>query len=93
MTPSLPPLPLASYFLRRPDWPWKATQDAATKLDLEGVWSPPVSGKHAFDTPPHGRPYDALDTPPRGRPISTTVSGPFGREQHNIISYIIGHTL
>ena len=50
-----PPLPLASYFLRRPDWPWKATQDAATKLDVEGVCKVPVSGKHALDTPPRGR--------------------------------------
>ena len=60
-----PPLPLGSYFLRRPDWPWKATQDAATKLVQGGGLRAAVSGKHSFDTPPHGRP--AFDTPPRGR--------------------------
>ena len=49
--------PPCTYFLRRPDWPWKATQDAATKLDVEAVCKVPVSGKHALGTPPHGRHY------------------------------------
>ena len=59
---SFPP-PSCTYFLRRPDWPWKATQDAATKLVQGGGLRAAVSGKHSFDTPPHGRP--AFDTPPR----------------------------
>ena len=68
--PASPPPPSCTYFLRRPDWPWKATQDAATKLVQGGGLRAAVSGKHALDTPPHGRPCfasNALGTPPRGR--------------------------